>query len=142
MDNDLNYFRLYSGIRFNRPIEEKDFVSPGGYEFVFGNNPDGKPLVLAFDFEDMEWGVDWNDECMINCMQKNPDYTAFPEMSQLSTANLQAVEDIQDFYVYSDTEDGTEPLWPVELVYASFTDDTGCNYDISQSVIKDVFQGM
>ena len=139
MENNLNFFRLYASVRFNRPIEDTDIISPGGYEFLF-REAVASLLDLKFDFDDSELWVSEEDPCMIEFMQKNPDRISFPFVDQITREHLANVAHILDFYIDTDTVDGSEPLIPVELVYASFTDDDGNRYDIRPEVIESVFK--
>lgn len=105
-------FRMYSKIKFNRPINrDTDCVSPGGYEFVMN----GK--TVAFDFEDFEGSISKDDPTVLEVMQKNPDYDTFPDLNSVTVEDLENVEKIEEFYVYTgeDDEPGSD-LAPVSLL--------------------------
>lgn len=57
-------FRMYSIIRFNRPIVDTDYISPGGYEFATPNK------TISFDFEEYAGWIDEKDQTLLHTMQK------------------------------------------------------------------------
>ena len=134
---ELPYFRLYAGVRFSRPITENDNLSPGGYEFVFRDN-EGKDFPLAFDFQYSEMSVSRDDPCVFEYMQKCPDYAAFPELAQLKHEHLGNVVSVRKFHIFTDTHDGSDPLIPEKILYATFTDDNYKDYDIDQQLLDAV----
>lgn len=114
-------FRLYQSVKFNRPIDkDKDFISPGGYELKM-KDEDGTEKSIAFDFDDYEGGVDDNDPKVINCMQKNPDYSEFPELNTVTEYMLHNVTEVVEWFIYTGEPGETEnPLVPVEVIEAEF----------------------
>jgi len=110
-------FRLYATLQFDRPVEEKDLISPGGYEMEFGP---GK--IIHYDFLDTEISIDREDRTIVHYMQKNPDYGTFPDLFKLTDLN---VSRILDFYVDTDTQDGSEPLVPKDILSVCLEDVNG-----------------
>lgn len=113
-------FRLYQSVKFNRPIDkEKDFISPGGYELKM-KDKDGTEKTVQFDFEDFEGGVNENDPCVLDCMQKNPDYNTFPDLKTVTKHMLQNVTEVVEWFIYTGEPEDTDLLIPVEVTDASF----------------------
>lgn len=118
-------FRMYTGIRFNRPIIlGKDYISPGGYEIKCGET------VIAFDFENTEISVNNRDPRLLDVMQKNPDYEAFEGLENLTLDMLRHISEIPEFFVFTG-EPGETDLKPVGVEYIVFTSPYGEWEDIS-----------
>ena len=100
---------MEGSIRFNRPINrDNDYISPGGYEFRFGDK------FVQFDFEDYEGYIDKKDPSVLHFMQKNPDIETFPEMGSLTVEDLENVTGIEEFTVYTG-EPGESDIKPVAV---------------------------
>ena len=129
--NEPELFRLYAAVAMNRTVDpEKDIISPGGYEMVFGGRK------IRFDFQQSEWNC--KDDCVFY-MQKNPDYLFFPKAAALGKKELSELTEIIDFYIDTDTKDGAEPLKPVKLLAACFEVD-GTEIPIPEHLCKEVFK--
>ncbi len=131
-------FRMYSAIRFNRPISlKKDYLFPGGYEMVMN----GK--TVPFDFDEYEGWVDETDRSVLHCVQRNPDYDTFPGLENVSEDDLSHVEKIEEFYVYTG-EPGESDIEPVEILELGFEviPQVGDIYDVScDAVVPYSFPG-
>ena len=87
-------YRMYSTIRFNRPITKNDFISPGGYEFKMNGR------TVSFDFLDYTGTIQDDDKTIIHCEQKNLDIDSFEDIKSITLDDLLRIEDIIDFYIY------------------------------------------
>lgn len=106
-------FRLYAGIRFNRPIDNnQDYISPGGYCFVMKDNE------MMFDFEEYSGSISKDDPTLLEIECKNPDFE-FEDTAYISKTMLRNVSAIEEFFVYTG-EAGETDLKPVELTYCKF----------------------
>lgn len=134
-EDTVSHFRLHASVLFNRSIDsEKDSISPGGYEMTFG--PDGK--TIHFDFEESEMTVDKDNPHILRYMQKNPDHHVFPGVEDITSEMLSDVRSIDEWYI--DTEsDEEDPLIPIAILDAFFTDDKGNAYPIDDKVLDKVF---
>lgn len=113
---EKNYlaFRMNAGIRFDRPIDvNKHYISPGGYEFVMNGR------VLQFDFCDYVGNISKNDPYVLEIEQRNPDIASFPDIYKIKKKDLQHVEEIRDFFVYTGEKED-EKIIPVKLEYIDF----------------------
>lgn len=88
-------FRMYADILFNRPIDQKDYISPGGYTMTM----DGKKV--EFDFDDFEGSIDKYNPCILHSMQKNPSYSEFDDLKNLTKRMMVKTENINEFFVYT-----------------------------------------
>lgn len=114
MKEQLLTFRMYAGIKFNRPIDKnKDYILPGGYEFVMGEKS------IQFDFEHYEGNINKDNGCILDIMVKNPDYDTFADLKGITKEMLSSVTEIKEFFVYTG-ESGESDLTPVSLEYISF----------------------
>ena len=115
----MQAFRMYQTIRFNRPIgKNKDYISPGGYEIVVKDN-DGNDRPIQFDFEDYEGSIDEEDPCVLNVMQKNPDYDTYPNLSALTREMLENIIQVKEWYIGLDYDE-EEDLIPEEITDVCF----------------------
>lgn len=113
-------FRLYQRIRFNRPVvKDKDYVSPGGYELEM-EKENGEKVVVSFDFEDYEGGNSEEDPTVIEVMQKNPDYSAFEELNQVTDYMLRHVTRCVEWFIYTGEKCENEDFHPVEILDPTF----------------------
>lgn len=111
----MQAFRMYQTIRFNRPIDKnKDHISPGGYEIVVKDN-DGNDKTIRFDFYEYEGSIDEEDPCVLNVMQKEPDYETFPDLDILTKEMLENITQVKEWYIGLDYEDEDEELIPEEI---------------------------
>ena len=132
--------RLYAAIRFDRPIrKDTDLISPGGYELVFAQEGTA-PLSLRFDFCDTEAWIDENDPCLLHYRQRELDLVSFPETVCLDGFMLHNIKSVDEWYVDTDTNDDSGPLYPTELVYASFVNGFGWEIPLNDSLIRDIYK--
>lgn len=111
-------FRLYQGIKFNRPInKDEDYISPGGYELKM-QDEDGSIVTVQFDFDDFEGGINKDDPTILDAMQKNPSYSEFPDLDTVTQYMLEHVVEVVEWFIYTGEPDeqGDNPLTPVEIV--------------------------
>lgn len=131
-------FRIEGSVRLSRPfVEEECYFSPGGYTMTFG----GKKIV--FDFTETSWGVSKDDPCVIEFMSRNPDYE-YETTNLIVSEDFSKIDSIDDFHIYTEWEDGTEPFVPVEIIEASLIDvrDGFKTYDIPKALLNAVsFEG-
>lgn len=122
-------FRLYQSICFNRPIDtDKDDISPGGYELTMLDE-DGKEKSVQFDFEDYEGNIG-TDGCILNAMQKNPAYSEFEGINEITEHMLRNITKVKEWFIYTG-EPGEHPndvpLLPVavkDVVFEIINDST------------------
>ena len=116
----MQAFRMYQTIRFNRPIDEdKDYISAGGYEIVVQDN-DGNDKTIQFDFYDFEGSIDEENPCVLNVMQKDPDYETFPDLVILTREMLENIIQVNEWYIGLDYDDEGEELIPEEITDVCF----------------------
>lgn len=105
----LSTFRMETRIKFNRPInKDTDYISIGSYEMKMA----GK--IISFDFENYEGYIDSDDPCILNTLQKNPDYEDFPDLDEVTEEMLSNVEEIIEFNIYTG-ESGENDIVPVSI---------------------------
>lgn len=109
-------FRLYQSIKFNRPVNKlTDYVSPGGYELKMIDD-NGEEKTVQFDFEEYEGGISEEDPCVVECMQKNPDYNSFEELNIITEHMLRNITEVIDWFIYTgEPGECEEPLIPVAV---------------------------
>lgn len=92
--------RMYTTFTMDRPIDkDKHYISPGGYEFRFGEES------VQFDFFDSCGGIDPKDQKKVNFELRNLDIDEFPESEKLlSRQFLKTLTEIEEFYVYTGEE--------------------------------------
>ena len=96
-------------------------------------------VLRHFDFEDFYGTVDDFEPSVLHYEHETPDYLSFPDMSYIHAEDLGNVTKIEEFYVDTDTSDGSEPLSPVELVYARF--ETGGEFfELPENICKTAFR--
>lgn len=127
-------FRLYQTVKFNRPVDsEKDIVSAGGYALTM-KDEDGNEKTISFDFEDSEvHGA--SDDCIKYIIQKNPDYSSFPDLNTVTEYMLHNITDVIEWYIYTGEDDNEDPLFPVKISNVMITiinDSTGKDIPIIQ----------
>ena len=106
-------FRMNIGFRFNRPLTERDYLSPGGYVF------DSKGKNYSFDFEDSEGWIDNTDKCIAHFEVFHPDKAAFPCIDQITESDLRNISSIIECFIYVGEDDETD-LRATELLYMDF----------------------
>lgn len=115
---DLLTFRLCLDVKFNRPVEDDEFVSVGSCDFDFNGES------ICFDFEEVSGGR-LEDKSVVSFETRNPDYETFPRMALLTKELLKNVTGINEIYYeadedYEDLEDDDDYLQPVEVVRGAF----------------------
>lgn len=129
---------MYQDIRFNRAITPgKDYISPGSYEVTF-QKPDGEKVLVCFDFEDTEWSVDDNDPRILHVMQKNPDFSAFPDLNKVTENMLGNVAAVNEWFIYIDTDDDAPQLTPESILACAFGLTNGKLIPMSSSLIESI----
>lgn len=127
-------YRMYSKLRFNRPInKETDCISPGGYEFKMN----GKDV--SFDFVDYSGSIQANDTTILHCEQRNPDVDSFEDIKDITLDDLKNVDEIIDFYVDSADESLAFEILNIEfeaLVNKEQKDESIINVSVPLNVIK------
>lgn len=105
-------FRMCANILFNRAVDpdKGDYVSPGGYEFVMN----GK--TVTFDFCEYEGGRKPNHPNILEFVQKNPDYSTFEDLENVTEEDLKHVEEIKEFYIYLGEDGESVGLEPVRII--------------------------
>ena len=106
-------FRMNIGFRFNRPLTERDYLSPGGYEI----ESNGKNY--SFDFEDSEGRIDEKDKRIAHFELYHPDRNAFPCIDQITESDLRNISSIIECFIYVGEDDETD-LRATELLYMDF----------------------
>ena len=131
----MNYFSLEASVIFNRPInKETDRISPGGYTMIFGDPcPDRE---FDFDFQVSFMNIDRDNPHILHYEQREPDYIAFPEVEDI--ARIKSVKSIKEWYVDTDTTDGSDSLIPIAILEASFFDVEGNETAISKELLLNV----
>lgn len=127
-------FRMAAGIKFNREIDPiKDHISPGGYEFVMG----GKNV--QFDFENHAGCVNEDDKRILDIYVKNPMYSEYPELENVTKEMLKDISEIKEFFVYTG-EPGESDLKPVALKYVWFElmDDNYTKINVKKAILDKV----
>lgn len=130
-------FRMYSKVRFNRPIDrDTDYISPGGYTMTM----DGKSI--SFDFEDFTGSVNAEDNTVLDIEQRNPDYECFSALNEVTIDMLEHVTKINEFFVFTG-EAGETDLRPVELLELAFVlpYDNWRQIDVPHEVCADADMG-
>ena len=108
-------FAMNATIRMNREIDiNKDFISPGSYTIVSGNNP------YTFDFYACAAEVDEKDHCVVYVVAEDLDYDAFPEAIKITKQILSSITEISEFFVYTGEPDDPNCAAPVELLEMIF----------------------
>lgn len=103
---------------------------------------DGKTRSVQFDFEEYEGGIDDEDPCVLNCVQKNPDFDSFEGLETVTKHMLKNVTKIVEWYIYTG-EEGESDLKPVEILKPTFeliSDSTGADLPMEQIKIRDSFK--
>lgn len=112
-------FRLYQSIRFDRPIEkDKHYISPGGYDIRF-QAENGEEIDIQFDFEDYEGSISDKDPHVLECVQKNPDYSVFSEIYYITEYMLRHIVSVSEWFIYTGEDDEPEII-PVEIFNVGF----------------------
>ena len=106
-------FRMNIGFRFNRPLTERDYLSPGGYEI------ESRGKNYSFDFEDSEGWIDDTDKCIAHFEVFHPDKAAFPCIDQITESDLRNISSIIECFIYVGEDDETD-LRATELLYMDF----------------------
>jgi hypothetical protein len=107
-------FRMFFSILFDRDIDkDRHYISPGGYEMVFG----GKSV--QFDFCEYSGYVDENNRRLLHCEVRDPDYDAFPGLKHLTSDDLKNLTEVKEFYVYTG-ENGDPEIKPVKVTSLGF----------------------
>ncbi len=130
-------FRMGASIRFNREIDpEKDYLSPGGYEFTM----DGRKT--RFDFAEYSAYVDGKNRRILHMECKNPDYE-YEDTAHITKEMLGNVTEINEFFVFTG-EAGESDLEPEQLLACYFTlihtddpQDEWLTLEVPQKVIKE-----
>ena len=107
---------MFGKMRFNRPINEADFISLGGFEFVTRG---GK--VLSFDFNDCSGNITGNNRDFYEFKATNPDTDSFEDIPNYTVEDFENVIRFNEFNVDSALDD----LYPISIVFVtmSFTGD-------------------
>lgn len=106
-------FRMSIGFRFNRPLTERDYLSPGGYEIKT------KYRSFAFDFEDYEGRIDEKNRDTAHFSARHPDRSAFPCIDVMTERDIRNIKSLVECYVYTGEENETD-LRTRELLYMIF----------------------
>ena len=117
-------FRLYQSVKFNRPVDkEHDNISPGGYEIMM-KDKEGNIKSISFDFEDFEGNIDKDDPTIVDCMQKNQDYSCFEDLNIVDEYMLRNIESVKEWFIFTDEQEdmkeGMTPLVPVKILDPMF----------------------
>lgn len=109
--------------------QEKYNISPGGYEFKFGDKS------IRFDFQDF-WGYISNDDpTLLTIDHAVMDTESFPEASKITTDIANNVTSIEEFYIDIQTKNGSDDIKDIQLLFAYFLDEDGNMYHVPQDVI-------
>lgn len=134
---------LYAGVKFDRAIRKKtDLVSPGGYEIGFRPARDRVIPSMRFDFCDTEAWIDEDDPCLLWYQQKTLDEVSFPESSRLNRFALIDTDSVIEWYIDTDTNDGSEPLRPMKLIHAEFNAGADWNVEFGEKLLKEASASM
>lgn len=106
-------FRMNIGFRFNRPLTERDYLSPGGYVF------DSKGKNYSFDFEDSEGWIDDKDKCIAHFEVFHPARRVFPDIDRMTESDLQNISSLIECFIYTGEDDETD-LRETEVLYIDF----------------------
>lgn len=107
-------FRMNCALKMNRKVDsEKDYISPGGYEFKMVNK------VVQFDFENYSVEIDKDNPSIIHIEGKCPDVDVYPELLNVTSEMLSQVIEIPEFFIFTG-EPGETDLKPTELLQCSF----------------------
>lgn len=130
---DYVLYRMYSCIKFNRPINKtEDYISPGGYAFKMNGND------FEFDFCEYMGKIDNADPTILYVEQRVPDIESFPCIYEMTEEHIKNITDILEFFVYTG-EPGESDLRPIELLECTL--ETNVNDRINRfSVSKDVLK--
>lgn len=110
----IKNFRMYAGIRFNRPIDiSKDFISAGAYEVVSDEES------VKFDFYESYADVDKHTPTILHVEQRNPMWEEYPKLARVHRDFFKNIKKIEDFFVYTGEAEETD-LKPIGLVYVHF----------------------
>lgn len=108
-------FRMIADIRMNRKVDvEKDYISPGSYTMIMG----GKEV--KFDFCENSIGIDKKNGKIIHIECKNPDYSEFEDLENLTEEMLRDISEIEEFFVYTGESNETD-LKAVKLLKCQFS---------------------
>jgi len=134
---------LYAGVRFDRAIrKETDIVSPGGYEIGFRPERGREVPSIRFDFCDTIMRIDGDDPCLLWYQQKTLDEVSFPESDRLNRSALIDADSVIEWYIETDTNDGSEPLHPKKLIHAEFNAGAGRNVEFGEKLLKEASASM
>ena len=105
---------MNSIVKFDRPINDKHYIVPGGYEI---ETSDGK--TLGFDFERFDAFIDDEDPCVLHFEQQKLDILTFPQAAHLEEALLK-LKRFSEFFVYTGEPNEDEEIRPVKVLDISF----------------------
>lgn len=99
-------FRMCGVLQFSRPIvKENDTISLGGYTFIMNGRE------IAFDFESFYGSVCIENPYTLEFECRNPDYSTYPILEEITQDDLHNISAIKEFSVYvGEKESGLEPI--------------------------------
>lgn len=127
-------YRMYFLLKLNRPLNENEMISPGGYEI---HTKSGKNY--RFDFLETEGISNKNDRREIELCCKNPDYS-YENTSEIAPDLIRDIDSFEDFYL--DLEGCTEDLevLSIEGIRFQFFEADKVIYEgVSNSIINKYF---
>lgn len=119
--------KMEFSIRFDRPVNEKHYIIPGGYtiktEGPHQVDNGRKPDLITFDFCDEERYIDEKDPCVMHFQVRNldPEYGNFNEALNKDTLKTAV---FSEFFVYTGEDDDPE-IKPVQICTLAFVMDNG-----------------
>lgn len=122
-------FEMEFDVKFDKRVDRMNgFVSPGGYEFVFGDR------AVQFDFTQYEGMIDQKDKSIVHCSMYDPDYESFPAMKRIRLVDLANVTRINELFIYTG-EDADAPKVEKISKLKFFT--RSANYTVKKSVLDE-----
>lgn len=117
-------FEMNLGIKFDRAVEEEDYIRPGEYKIMTQDHKE-----IEFDFEDFATSDSTEDPTVryFNLSFLNTD--EYPESEHI-TPEMIIESDFTAFFVYAPEENPIHPV-KVESLTMIFAEDTGSDVDFS-----------
>lgn len=137
-DHERFITKMHCGLTMDRPIEDKHFISPGSYTFIFKND-----VSVTFDFNETERYLDEKhpEKCEYVC--RCIDIDTFPDARKLADLLVkEKIRAIDEFFVCTgDYDDPEINLISVDYITFEVYDLTANEYidiEIPAKIVKDI----
>lgn len=119
--------KMEFSIRFDRPVNEKHYIIPGGYTIKADrphqNNNGRQSDLITFDFCDEDRYIDETDPCVMHFQVRNLDPEYGNSNEELNKTTLKTAN-FSEFFVYTGEDDDPE-IKPVQICTLAFIMDDG-----------------